>query len=70
MNNESINTDDLKRCASEALTALETYNIYDIKTDRYAHSTDLIYELRNVVSHKRQPLRESKQIKLFRQIST
>ena len=31
--------------ASEALNALRTYNRYDIKTDTYAHSTELIREL-------------------------
>jgi phosphoribosyl-ATP pyrophosphohydrolase len=48
----------LEKIAGEALLALDTYNQYDIKTDRYAHSTDLIYELRVVLNHKRTPLRE------------
>jgi hypothetical protein len=48
----------LEKIAGEALLALETYNRYYIETDRYAHSTDLIYELRVVLSHKRTPLRE------------
>ena len=48
----------LEKIAGEALLALETYNVYDIKTDTYWHSTDLIYELRKVLNHKRTPLRE------------
>jgi hypothetical protein len=48
----------LEKIAGEALLALETYNIYYIETDRYWHSTDLIYELRKVLKHKRTPLRE------------
>lgn len=48
----------LEKIAGEALVALETYNRYNIKTDRYLHSTDLIYELREVLNHKRSPLRE------------
>jgi hypothetical protein len=41
-------SDPLEKLAAEALTALETYNRYYIETDRYAHSTELIYELRDV----------------------
>ncbi len=48
---------ELEKIAGEALVALETYNLYDIKTDTYWHSTDLIYELRKVLNHKRTPLR-------------
>ena len=48
----------LELLAAEALTALETYNVYNIRTDRYAHSTELIYELRDVLKHKHQNLRE------------
>ncbi len=48
----------LEKLASEALTALETYNYYDIGTDRFVHSTDLIFELRKALNHKREPLRE------------
>jgi len=48
----------LKKLAGEALTALEKYNRYEIKTDSYDHSTKLIYDLRDVLNHKRMPLRE------------
>ena len=56
----------IKHLAEEALTALETYNRYDIRTDRYAHSTELIYELRAALDHKRQPLREPRVTTLFK----
>lgn len=56
----------LAKLASEALVALETYNQYDIKTDRYAHSTELIYELRSALNHKRVPLREPRKLELFK----
>jgi hypothetical protein len=56
----------LEKLAAEALTALETYNRYDIKTDRYAHSTELIYELRAALDHKRQLLREPRVTDLFK----
>jgi hypothetical protein len=48
----------LEKLTAEALTALETYNYYDIGTDRFVHSTDLIFELRKALNHKREPLRE------------
>ena len=48
----------LEKLAAEALTALETYNHYDIGTDKFVHSTDLIFELRKALNHKREPLRE------------
>ncbi|CAB4152115.1 hypothetical protein UFOVP586_52 [uncultured Caudovirales phage] len=48
----------LKKLAGEALTALEKYNRYEIKTDSYDHSTKLIYDLRDVLNHKRMPLRK------------
>jgi hypothetical protein len=51
-------SDTLKKLAGEALTALEKYNRYEIKTDSYDHSTNLIYDLRDVLNHKRMPLRE------------
>ena len=51
-------SDTLKKLAGEALTALEKYNRYEIKTDSYYHSTNLIYDLRDVLNHKRMPLRE------------
>ena len=56
----------VEKLAAEALTALETYNTYDIGTDRYAHSTELIYELRDVLKHKREPMRESRRTELFK----
>ena len=59
----------LEKLAGEALTALETYNSYDIGTDRYAHSTELIYELRDVLRHKREPMRESRRIELFKKVA-
>jgi hypothetical protein len=58
--------DGLQTLLGEALTALETYNRYDIGTDSYAHSTDLIYELRKVLDHKRSPLREPRKMDLFK----
>jgi len=48
----------LEKLAAEALTALETYNYYDIGTDKFVHSTDLIFELRKALNHKREPLSE------------
>ena len=54
----SVLITDLERCAGEALMALEWYNEYDIGTDRYAHSTDLIHELRKVLNHRRECMRE------------
>jgi hypothetical protein len=48
----------LEKLTAEALTALETYNHYDIGTDKFVHSTDLIFELRKALNHKREPLRE------------
>jgi hypothetical protein len=48
----------LEKLAAEALTALETYNYYDIGADKFVHSTDLIFELRKALNHKREPLRE------------
>lgn len=48
----------LKKLSGEALSALEIYNTYNIKTDSYRHSTNLIYELRSVLEHKRIRLRE------------
>jgi hypothetical protein len=59
-------SDSLEKLAAEALTALETYNRYHIETDRYAHSTELIYELRDALNHKREPLRESRRTELFK----
>ena len=47
----------LEKLAAEALTVLETYNYYDIGTDKFVHST-LIFELRKALNHKRERLRE------------
>jgi len=38
----------LLELASEALNALRTYNRYDIGSDTYAHSTELIRDLERV----------------------
>ena len=59
-------TSTIEKLAAEALTALETYNSYDIGTDRYAHSTELIYELRDALKHKREPMRELRRTELFK----
>ena len=56
----------MEQLAGEALTAIETYNQYDIKTDSYAHSTDLIWKLRSALKHKRMPLQEPIKTKLFK----
>ena len=56
----------MEQLAGEALTAIETYNQYDIKTDSYAHSTDLIWKLRSALKHKRMPLQEPIKTELFK----
>lgn len=66
MRQKMIGNKMLDKLAAEALTALETYNHYYIETDRYEHSTELIYELRVALNHKREPLREPINTKLFK----
>ena len=58
----------LAELASEALNALKTYNTYDIGSDTYAHSNDLIRELEREMIKRDVyvPMREPKVMKLFR----
>ena len=58
----------LAELSSEALNALKTYKTYDIGSDTYAHSTELIRELQSELYKYdvHVPMREPKVMKLFR----